>query len=201
MTKSVAMMNTNISGYFFLKTALTLNVKDISLIKQIKQCFGLLRKIRELNLPIEIQIELYDKTIKPIFLYSCELCGIGNLDIIERVQLKFLKQILHLKKINSVIYGLQGIGIFQLVIEIKSRIISFWTKLVKGMENHKLSSIIYEVLNSLHRRDKCKAIWIETVKEILESNGYSNIYMSPKIANANWIILSLKRRLKDSYYS
>ena len=68
-------------------------------------------------------------------------------------------------------------GIFPLAIEIKSRIIFFWTKLVKGIENHKLSSIIYEVLNSLHRQGKWKAIWIETVKEILESNGYSNIYI------------------------
>ena len=49
------------------------------------------------------------------------------------------------------------------------------------MENLKLSSIIYEVLNSLHRQDKCKAIWIEIVKEILESNGYSNIYVLRKV--------------------
>ena len=96
--------------------------------------FGLLRKIRELNLPIEIQIELFDKTIKPILLYSCELWGMGNLDIIERVQLKFLKQILHLKKSTPsfMVYG--ELGIFPLTIEIKTRIITFWSKLVKGME-------------------------------------------------------------------
>ena len=60
--------------------------------------FSLLRKIRVLNLPIEMQIDLFDKLIKPILLYGCEIWGFGNLDIIERVQLNFLKLILNLKK-------------------------------------------------------------------------------------------------------
>ena len=60
--------------------------------------FALLRKIRVLNLPIEMQIDLFNKLIKPILLYGCEIWAIGNLDIIERVQLKFLKMILNMKK-------------------------------------------------------------------------------------------------------
>ena len=60
--------------------------------------FSLLRKIRVLNLPIDMQIELFNKLIKPILLYGCEIWAFGNLDIIERVQLKFLKLILNLKK-------------------------------------------------------------------------------------------------------
>ena len=68
--------------------------------------FSLLRKIRALNLPIDLQVELFNKTIKPILLYGCELWGTGNLESIERVQLKFLKQILNLKKKHSFIYGI-----------------------------------------------------------------------------------------------
>ena len=64
----------------------------------------LLRKIRALNLPIDLQIDLFNKTIKPIVLYGCELWGTGNLESIERVQLKNLKQILNLKK-HFFIYG------------------------------------------------------------------------------------------------
>ena len=51
--------------------------------------FSLLRKIRVLNLPIQMQVDLFNKTIKPILLYGCEIWGFGNLDPIERVQLKF----------------------------------------------------------------------------------------------------------------
>ena len=35
--------------------------------------FALLRKIRVLNLPIEMQIDLFNKLIKPILLYGCEI--------------------------------------------------------------------------------------------------------------------------------
>ena len=59
--------------------------------------FPLLRKIRVLHVPIVMQIELFNKLIKPILLYGCEIWAFGNLDIIERVQLKFLKLILNLK--------------------------------------------------------------------------------------------------------
>ena len=59
--------------------------------------FSLLRKMRILNLPIDMQIELFNKLIKPILLYGCEIWDFGNLDIIERVALKFLKLILNLK--------------------------------------------------------------------------------------------------------
>lgn len=52
--------------------------------------FSLLRKIRILNLPLEIQIQLFDKMIKPILLYGCEIWGFGNLELLESVQLKFL---------------------------------------------------------------------------------------------------------------
>ena len=47
--------------------------------------FSLLRKIRVLNLPIHMQIELFNKTIKPILLYGCEIWGFGNLNQIEKV--------------------------------------------------------------------------------------------------------------------
>ena len=45
--------------------------------------FALMRKIRVLDLPIEMQIDLFNKLIKPILLYGCEIWAFGNLDIIE----------------------------------------------------------------------------------------------------------------------
>ena len=69
--------------------------------------FSLLRKIRILNLPLEIQIQLFDKMIKPILSYGCEIWGFGTLELLERVQLKFLKYVLNLKKINSFFHGVR----------------------------------------------------------------------------------------------
>ena len=41
-----------------------------------KALFSLLQKIRSLSLPLDIQIDLFNKTIKPILLYGCEAWGI-----------------------------------------------------------------------------------------------------------------------------
>ena len=41
--------------------------------------FSLLKKARDLLLPIDLQIELFQKTVKPILLYGCEVWGLGIL--------------------------------------------------------------------------------------------------------------------------
>ena len=84
--------------------------------------------------------------IKPILLYGCELWGVGNVDIIEKVQLKFFKQIFHLKNATPsyMIYG--ELGVAPLYVEIQKRIVSFWCKLIDNYENNKLLSLIYNLV-------------------------------------------------------
>ena len=65
--------------------------------------FGVIRKIRQFNLPLECQLDLFDKIVVPVLLHGCdkivvpvllhgcEMLGFGSLDIIERIHLKFLK--------------------------------------------------------------------------------------------------------------
>ena len=73
--------------------------------------FGLLKKARSLLLPVDIQIELFQKTIKPILLYGSEIRGYRNINVLEQVQLKFLKHILNIKKNtpNCIVYGKTGV--------------------------------------------------------------------------------------------
>ena len=87
--------------------------------------FSLLKKARDLLLPIDLQIELFQKTIKPILLYGCEVWGFGDLSVIERVQLKFLKYILNMKRStpNCIVYG--ETGVIPLKVDIKSRMVGY----------------------------------------------------------------------------
>ena len=43
-----------------------------------KALLSLLKKIRRLDLPFDLQITLFNKTVKPILLYGCEFLGNGN---------------------------------------------------------------------------------------------------------------------------
>ena len=109
--------------------------------------FCLLKKARSLLLPIDIQIDMFEKTVKPILLYGCEIIGTGNIDILEQVQLKFLKLILNLKKStpNCMVYG--ETGVMPLKIDVQCRLISYWSKLIYPTTNN-LSSKLYPIVLS-----------------------------------------------------
>ena len=159
---------------------------------------SLLRKIRVLNLPIDMQIDLFNKLIKPILLYGCEIWGIGNIDIIERVQLKFLKMILNLKKSTPsyMVYG--ETGTFPLKIDIEARIISYWTNLI-DFNTNRLSNMVYHILNTLYELRTCKSKWLDNIKSLLTKNGFGNVWINSNNFSRKWIRLSFKQKVKDLY--
>ena len=59
--------------------------------------FSLLRKCRQLNLPLDIQLELSEKCVDPILLYGCEIWACEKMDVISKLQLRFLNLILGAK--------------------------------------------------------------------------------------------------------
>ena len=44
--------------------------------------FSLLRKCRQLNLPLDRQLELFEKCVHPILLYGCEIWAFEKMDVI-----------------------------------------------------------------------------------------------------------------------
>jgi hypothetical protein len=72
--------------------------------------FIVLKKARKLNLPIDMQLELFDTMVVPILLYGAEMWGFENCNIIENFQMQFSKTILKVKKKYSSLYDLWRIG-------------------------------------------------------------------------------------------
>ena len=157
--------------------------------------FSLLTKIRTLNLPIHIQIDLFDKMVKPVLLFGCELWGFGDIQIIERVQLKFLKHILNLKKSTPsfMVYG--EAGVFPLSIEINSRVINYWTKLHFDPKNG-IAAGLYRAIRSLNEQRRLKCKWLINVKDLINKNGYGNIWNSSDEIN-KCFTKSFKLKLHD----
>ena len=48
------------------------------------------KRICNLHIPIDLQIQLFDQTILPILLYGCEIWGFQNVKMIENVYNQFL---------------------------------------------------------------------------------------------------------------
>ena len=113
-------------------------MKNTLLIKLKKALFCLLKKARSQLLPLDIQLELFNKLIKPILLYGCEIWGVGDLSITEQVQLKFLKLNVQKSTPNCIFYG--ETGVMPLKLDIQSRIVAY--SYTKHPEINNLSSML-----------------------------------------------------------
>ena len=149
-----------------------------------KALFTLFKKIRSLNLTIDLQIELFNKTVKPILLYGSEIWGFGNLDDLERIQLKFLKFAYNLKRSTPtyMIYG--ELGVKPIAIDIKTSIISFWSKLVSH-DGNKVSDSMYQILFHMHKNKMIKSEYINNIKTILNTCGYSGLWEAQSVPIQN----------------
>ena len=165
-----------------------------------KALFALLKKSKALGLPFDIQIDLFDKTVKPILLYGAELWGYGNCESLERINLKFLKYLFNLKRSTPsyMIYG--ELGILPISVEIQNRVLSYWTKLVEDKDYLKLSYQMYKcAIHTLHKTDHLKSDWLQNIETLLCSLGFSGIWQSRYCDNYNWLRLALKQKLEDLY--
>ena len=167
-----------------------------------KALYALLKRSKQLCLPIDLQIELFNKLVKPILLYGSEVWGYGNIEIIERVHLKFLKHILKAKTStpNSIIYG--ETGEMPLSIDIQTRQISYWSKLVSN--DTKLASKIYLFMYELHSKaapDRARKQfgWIENIKNIFIKSGNVNIWQYQNFPNPKWLKATTHQKLKDLF--
>ena len=56
--------------------------------------YSLIKKSRQLLLPIDIIFQLFYHTVVPILLYGCEVWGYENCDIIEKLHLEFCRMVM-----------------------------------------------------------------------------------------------------------
>ena len=64
-------------------------------------------------------------------------------------------------------------------LDIKARVISFWSKLVTNQYN-KLSSLIYRVIHRMHKGNTIKSNY-KNVENILNACGFSGIWESQNV--------------------
>ena len=95
------------------------------------------------------------------------------------------------------IYG--ELGIIPISVEIKNRVLSYWTKLFEDKDYLKLSSQMYLAVHTLHKTDRLKSDWLRNIETLLCSLGFSGIWQSQYCDNFNWLRLALKQKLQDLY--
>ena len=160
--------------------------------------YAIIKKLRELNLLIDCQLDMFDKMVVPILLYGSELWGFENLCIIEKLHLKFCKLVLSLKTStpNVMIYG--ELARYPLCVKVKIRMLNFWIRLLKGKES-KLSYILYSFLHSLTQINNYNFKWVECIQNILHECGLSYVWLTHNVDNEKWILNVVKQTLIDQF--
>ena len=82
-------------GILFSRNGSFLSTRKYVVQRATRAMYGIIKKSRELNLSVDCQIDMFDKMVTPILLYGCEIWGFENLDIIEKIHLKFCKIVLN----------------------------------------------------------------------------------------------------------
>lgn len=80
-------------GVIFSKSASFLNARKHIAEQARKAMQLLLIRSNNLDLPLDLQIKLFDNMILPILTYGSEVFGYENTEILERVHLQFLRKI------------------------------------------------------------------------------------------------------------
>ena len=171
--------------------------------KQVKQAkkaaFSLKSKIKALQLSVDLQIELFDKTVVPVLLYGCEVWGCADIKQIEVYYRKILKQVLNVKNYtpNCMVYGESGT--YPLDGLIKSKMCAYWCRLLTG-SRHKISYLLYKIIRC-HHYDQDKEFqskWIEKLESIFNETGMANLWLNEMDGfNTEYIKCALKLRLND----
>ena len=163
--------------------------------------FALLKRCNTLMLPIDVKIELFDKTILPILTYGSEVWAFDMSDLARKLQLKFLKLILGLRQSTPtmIVYG--ETGCLPVDVAAKSRMLCYWFRLCTYKDSSKLSNIIYRYLYKLYQANAHVSEYIAVVKKTLEDLGLSGIWKDQGNAGYSevWFKGKVKRCLADHF--
>ena len=162
--------------------------------------FSLLRKSRQLQLPIDIQLQLFDVLVKPVLLYGCEVWAHEGTDILEKLHLRFCKYVLGVNKstCTNLVYGELGATPLSLITQ--SRMVMFWARIKKVEKNPKISSLLFQILLKMYKNDTFCSPWVTTVKNILEGCGFAGAWEHQRLPfSTNHFKVILQQRIRDQF--
>ena len=156
--------------------------------------FAILSRGRQLCLDIDTQMHLFDSVITPILLYGCEVWGFSDLKLIERVQLRFSKLIMKVKKSTPTVMIQGELGMYPLQTKVKNQMISYWTKLITGEH----ARYICQMYNLLLLLDCSK--WLGAIQATLDNAGLSYVWsIQGQGINSLWLKRTIKQNVKDQF--
>ena len=161
--------------------------------------FAVIRKSKKLNLPVDLQLKLFDNMVAPILLYGSEIWGDENYDLIESFHFKYCKRLLHLKASTPKAMAYGELGRYPMQISIKSRMVSFWAKILCGKKD-KLAVTLYRIIYQLDYNGEYHSQWLNSIRTTLRKLGLDDFSDGQfKVDNMDNLKAVVDKRLKESH--
>lgn len=196
----------NVRNFIYLGVNISSNGKFYQAQKHLseqasKALFSLNNLFRDNILCVQDKLKLFDSLILPILTYGCEIWGFYRSDDVEKVHLRFLKQILGVRRqtSNIAIYG--ELGRFPLYVIRKIRILKYWYKILNS-PNTLLFKVYSQQLNCLNSYASYTC-WSASVRTLLNELGFTYLWDSQSMSKLQLdkVIQMVYDQFYQSWYS
>ena len=182
-------------GINFNTRGITAGAINDRLVSAEKAMFGTLINCKQNKLPIDISLEMFEKTVLPCALYGAEIFGFNNLAKIEKLQLKYIKYSLKLKKSTPTVLVYGETGMLPIEYYVKCRMIGFWVNLVTSKQE-KISYKLFLMCSILFLSGLLICPWLQEIKNILEECGMPFVFYQFQILEKKWLKNSFLPKIK-----
>ena len=147
------------------------------------------------------KLKLFDSLILPILNYGSEIWSFSKSQDAERIHLKFLKQILGVRKqtCNLAVYGV--LGRVPLSVLHKTRVLKYWFKILSTPQ-----SLIYKVYNQQVvdvNNGSNDNSWALNLKRLLDSLGFQFLWINQSMSRSqlNMVLQAVYDQFLQSWYA
>ncbi len=117
---------------------------------------------------------------------------------VERIHLKFMKHILHVKMStpSSFVYG--ELGTYPLMVSRLVRIVKYWLKIMTSKPDRYICLIYNCLLNNIHDVPSTEN-WASLLRDTLYKFGFGYVWTSQYIGSCTGFLTEFKQRAYDIY--
>lgn len=155
---------------------------------------SLLSTFSRITADIRTKLSLFDSVVVPILLYGSEIWGFYNYKEVDRLHLKFCKQLLGVKFSTSNAAVVGKLGRYPLSLKRKERAIKYWLKVMNN-NSKSIYSVFIDQLQYVHINRS--NTWARSLISSLNNLGFGDLLYSYN-SKINYLPV-LIQRLKDQY--
>jgi len=146
---------------------------------------------------ISVKYQLFQSVISPVLSYGCEVWGFREAITIERIHLRFIKNILCVKSSTPSAYVYGELGVLPLISVRLLRIVKYWLKIIISCGQNRYIRIIYNKLVDMSICKPQAVSWVTLLRQLLFSYGFGHVWVDQRVLTTSNFLYEFQLRISD----